>query len=245
MDPKNNIDENDDVVVIEQRDKRSYLYIGIAAVLGLALGGLIGSTVTSSKWESAYNTLETKYHQLTSTNSDLTQQARSDLDNANQALQAKIDEAVKQAKAEQAEKIAQLEKQVSELEKVNTTLDSKVTDQKQELAKADAANTKLVRKTDIQAGVFERSRELFQKELTTKQELESLQKERDSLVPKIAALKKECDVYLAGTSWDATSDSCDKQDQAKARLSQLDQMIHVHQLDLQQMKELADEIGVN
>ncbi|GAK83716.1 UPF0325 protein YaeH [Vibrio ponticus] len=29
----------DDVVVIEERDKRSYLYIAIAGVLGLALGG--------------------------------------------------------------------------------------------------------------------------------------------------------------------------------------------------------------
>ncbi len=31
-------DEHQDVVVIEQRDKRSYLYIGLAAALGLALG---------------------------------------------------------------------------------------------------------------------------------------------------------------------------------------------------------------
>ncbi|QSA19951.1 chromosome partitioning protein ParA, partial [Vibrio furnissii] len=28
------LDDNEDVVVIEERDKRSYLYIGIAAVLG-------------------------------------------------------------------------------------------------------------------------------------------------------------------------------------------------------------------
>lgn len=50
MNKQTNIEESDDdVVVIEERDRRTYLYIAIAGVLGLALGGLIGSTFTASK----------------------------------------------------------------------------------------------------------------------------------------------------------------------------------------------------
>ena len=49
------------VFVIEERDKRTHIYIAIAAVLGLAFGGLVGSIVTANKWESTYHVLEEKY----------------------------------------------------------------------------------------------------------------------------------------------------------------------------------------
>lgn len=38
MTSQKNIEEQDEVVVIEERDKRTHIYIAIAAVLGLALG---------------------------------------------------------------------------------------------------------------------------------------------------------------------------------------------------------------
>ncbi|MGB5804261.1 MAG: chromosome partitioning protein ParA, partial [Vibrio anguillarum] len=44
MNKQTDIDAQDDVVVIEERDKRTYVYIALAGVLGLALGGLIGSS---------------------------------------------------------------------------------------------------------------------------------------------------------------------------------------------------------
>lgn len=59
MNKHNEFDDNEEVVVIERRDKQSYLYIAIAAVLGIALGGLIGSTVTTSRWETSYQALQT------------------------------------------------------------------------------------------------------------------------------------------------------------------------------------------
>ncbi|GHY13277.1 hypothetical protein VCSRO69_0614 [Vibrio cholerae] len=96
----------------------------------------------------------------------------------------------------------------------------------------------------MQVTMLERSRELFQRELKIKQELEGLQKERDSLVPKLKVLKKECDIYLEGKSWDAKSDACDKQDEANSRVSQIDQMIRVHQMDLEEIKALSEEIGL-
>ncbi|WP_275724360.1 chromosome partitioning protein ParA [Vibrio furnissii] len=238
------LDDNEDVVVIEERDKRSYLYIGIAAVLGLALGGLVGSSLTAAKWESAYHTLEAQFQR--SKNDDTQQKADTEQKAAamnsewEAKLQAALDEQTKQHQAN----VNKLEKQVSELEKVNSTLENELSAQKNALAASDAKNNKLNRQADMQATMFERSRELFQKELKIKQEMEAMQKERDALVPALKDLKKECDAYLEGKSWDAKSDSCDKQDEANSRISQLDQMIRVHKMDLEQIKALSEEIGL-
>ncbi|KOO12374.1 chromosome partitioning protein ParA, partial [Vibrio xuii] len=55
MNKQTEIEDSDDgVVVIEERERRTYLYIAIGAVLGWALGGLKGSYLTASKWESTY-----------------------------------------------------------------------------------------------------------------------------------------------------------------------------------------------
>ncbi|ELL9330112.1 chromosome partitioning protein ParA [Vibrio fluvialis] len=238
------LDDNEDVVVIEERDKRSYLYIGIAAVLGLALGGLIGSSVTASKWEKAYQTLETQYQQSKSDDSAQQADAEQQTIAMNSEWENKLQAALNEQTEQHKTNLSKLEKQITELEKVNATLESELSEQKDALAAADAKNSKLNRQADMQATMFERSRELFQKELKIKQEMEAMQKERDALVPQVKSLKKECDIYLEGKSWDAKSDACDKQDDANSRISQLDQMIRVHQMDLEQIKSLSEEIGL-
>ncbi|EOG7787299.1 chromosome partitioning protein ParA [Vibrio fluvialis] len=238
------LDDNEDVVVIEERDKRSYLYIGIAAVLGLALGGLIGSSVTASKWEKAYQTLETQYQQSKSDDSAQQADAEQQTIAMNSEWENKLQAALNEQTEQHQTNLSKLEKQITELEKVNATLESELSEQKDALAAADARNSKLNRQADMQATMFERSRELFQKELKIKQEMEAMQKERDALVPQVKSLKKECDIYLEGKSWDAKSDACDKQDEANSRISQLDQMIRVHQMDLEQIKSLSEEIGL-
>ncbi|MBY7803856.1 chromosome partitioning protein ParA [Vibrio fluvialis] len=237
-------EDNEDVVVIEERDKRSYLYIGIAAVLGLALGGLIGSSVTASKWEKAYQTLETQYQQSKSDDSAQQADAEQQTIAMNSEWENKLQAALNEQTEQHKTNLSKLEKQITELEKVNATLESELSEQKDALAAADAKNSKLNRQADMQATMFERSRELFQKELKIKQEMEAMQKERDALVPQVKSLKKECDIYLEGKSWDAKSDACDKQDEANSRISQLDQMIRVHQMDLEQIKSLSEEIGL-
>ncbi|MBL4246620.1 chromosome partitioning protein ParA [Vibrio fluvialis] len=238
------LDDNEDVVVIEERDKRSYLYIGIAAVLGLALGGLIGSSVTASKWEKAYQTLETQYQQSKSDDSAQQADAEQQTIAMNSEWENKLQAALNEQTEQHKTNLSKLEKQITELEKANATLESELSEQKDALAAADAKNSKLNRQADMQATMFERSRELFQKELKIKQEMEAMQKERDALVPQVKSLKKECDIYLEGKSWDAKSDACDKQDEANSRISQLDQMIRVHQMDLEQIKSLSEEIGL-
>ncbi len=127
---------------------------------------------------------------------------------------------------------------------MNISLESQVKEQKATLSTTKSENDKLNRQADMQATIFERSREVFRKELQISQELESLEKERESLLPKIETLKKECDVFLEGKSWDVKSDACDRHDEANSRLSQVDQLIEVHKMDLKQIKDITAEMGL-
>ncbi|MEH0370369.1 chromosome partitioning protein ParA [Vibrio mimicus] len=244
MNKQNEFDDNEEVVVIERIDKQSYLYIAIAAALGVALGGLIGSSVTTSRWEASYQALQNQLEQLKNAKTEVVKAAEVTEQNKDEQWQSKMDQALAKQREEWQAESVQRDKYVAELEKHNVDLEQQLDDQKKALEIADAQNNQLNRQTDMQATMLERSRELFQRELKIKQELEALQKERDSLVPKVKVLKKECDIYLEGKSWDAKSDSCDKQDEANSRISQIDQMIRVHQMDLEEIKSLSEEIGL-
>ncbi|ENM5900717.1 chromosome partitioning protein ParA [Vibrio mimicus] len=244
MNKQNEFDDNEEVVVIERRDKQSYLYIVIAAALGVALGGLIGSSVTTSRWEASYQALQNQLEQLKNAKTEVVKAAEVTEQNKDEQWQIKMDQALAKQREEWQAESVQRDKYVAELEKHNVDLEQQLDDQKKALEIADAQNNQLNRQTDMQATMLERSRELFQRELKIKQELEALQKERDSLVSKVKVLKKECDIYLEGKSWDAKSDSCDKQDEANSRISQIDQMIRVHQMDLEEIKSLSEEIGL-
>jgi DNA repair exonuclease SbcCD ATPase subunit len=241
---QNNIEDQDEVVVIEERDKRTHIYIAIAAVLGLAFGGLAGSAMTASKWESTYQVLEEKYQALTQDKTDLVSQVKTREASLDQEVDAKV--ATLLAEKEEAHKaeLKALQEQLTEVEKVNLALESQVKEQKNKLSSTKNENDKLNRQADMQATMFERSREVFRKELQISQELESLEKEREALLPKIEKLKKECDVFLEGKSWDVKSDACDKHDEANSRLSQVDQLIEVNKMDLKQIKDITEDMGL-
>lgn len=244
MNEQNDIQENDDVVVIEERDKRARLYIVIAGALGLALGGLVGSTLTAQKWESTYQSLEQQYQTLVADKQQMATQVEQRVAKVDDEVEQKLQLAVNAQQQEHKLALDALQSQVNELQTENTTLKEQIAQQKQQITTVNSQNTQLNRQADMQATMFERSRELFQQELKVSQELEALEKEREELAPKIVELKKQCDVYLEGTSWDAKSDACDKQDEAQSRLSQVEQMIRVHQMDLKQMKALSQELGL-
>jgi dynactin complex subunit len=237
-------DDHDDVVVIEQRDKRGVVYIAVAAVLGLALGGLIGSSITASKWEKTYQVLEAQYQKSQETKTEQATIVEQNKTTAKEEFDKQLAAAMEEQEQKHQQAMASVESQLTELEKVNMSLEAQVAEQKAQLEQTAQQNAKLNRQSDMQATMLERSRELFQQELKIKQEVEALQKERDELVPKLKTLKKECDVYLEGKSWDATSDSCDKQDAASSRISQIDQMLRIHQMDLEQIKALSEELGL-
>ncbi|WP_038174388.1 chromosome partitioning protein ParA [Vibrio pacinii] len=238
----NQDDEN--VVVIEERDNKTLLYIVIAGVLGLALGGLLGSTLTAQKWQSTYLTLEEQYQSLVKDKQQLVAKVEQKVAQVDNEVEQKLQQAIIDQQQKHKVEVDNLQQQLTELEKENLSLDEQVNQQKQQLTSVNSQNTRLNRQADMQVTLLERSRELFQQELKVKQELEALEQERESLAPKIIQLKKECDLFLEGTSWDAKSDACDKQDEASSRLSQVEQMIRVHQLDLKQIDALSEELGL-
>ena len=130
MTSQNNIEDQDEVVVIEERDKRTHIYIAIAAVLGLAFGGLAGSAMTASKWESTYQVLEEKYQALTQDKTDLVSQVKTREASLDQEVDAKV--ATLLAEKEEAHKaeLKALQEQLTEVEKVNLALESQVKEQK-------------------------------------------------------------------------------------------------------------------
>ncbi len=244
MSSQNNIDEHEDVVVIEQRDTRTQVYIAIAAILGLAFGGLIGSVLTAKKWESTYHVLEEQYQTLAQDKTQLVSHVKDREEGLEKEVQDKVAIILATKESEHQKELQKLRDQLTKVEKVNSSLESQVKQQSEKIDTANSENEKLTRKSDMQTTVLERSREVFQKELKISQELESLEQEREKLVPKIGKLKKECDVYLEGTSWDIKSDVCNKHDEATARLSQIDQLIEVYKMDLKQIKDMSEGVGL-
>ncbi|EDP59926.1 hypothetical protein [Vibrio sp. AND4] len=244
MTSQNNIEDQDEVVVIEERDKRTHIYIAIAAALGVAFGGLAGSAITASKWESTYQVLEEKYQDLAQDKTDLISQVKTREAAIDKEIDAKVVTLLAEKEDAHKEQLKALQEQLTEVEKVNLSLESEVKTQKARLNTTKNQNDKLNRQAGMQATMFERSREVFRKEIQISQDLESLEKERQSLLPKIEKLKKECDVFLEGKSWDVKSDACDKHDEANSRLSQIDQLIEVNKMDLKQIKDITEDMGL-
>ncbi|MDE1252111.1 chromosome partitioning protein ParA [Vibrio aestuarianus] len=244
MDKHTDIDEQEDVVVIEERDKRTYVYLALAGVLGLALGGLIGSSITTNKWQKSYSQLEDKYQQLNEDKTQLVETVELKVAEVDAEVETKIQRALDEQNSQHQEQLNQFQEKYKKLESENKLLQAKLNDEKEKLVEVAQSNSKLNRQADMQATMFERSRELFQRELKIKQELEALEKEKQTITPKLKLLKSDCDAYLEGKSWDAKSDACDKQDAANSRISQIDQMIQVHRMDLEQIKVLTEGIGL-
>lgn len=234
----------DDVVVIEERDKRSYLYIAIAGVLGLALGGIIGSSLTASKWQTTYVELQQQYQAIQQEKKQLVVTVEKRVANVDSEVEQKLQAKIEQLQRNHQTEVEELNKQIVLLESHNTSLNQTIESQKSDLNVAEQQNSQLNQQADMQVSLLERSRELFQRELKVKQELEALSKELTELEPKLKSLKKDCNAYLDGTSWDAKSDSCDKQDEASSRISQINQMMRVHQMDLEQIQAISERLGL-
>ncbi|WED23214.1 chromosome partitioning protein ParA [Vibrio sp. JC009] len=236
--------DDDDVVVIEERDKHTLLYIGLSAILGLAIGGLAGSVLTKAKWETAYGHLEAHILQMEKDKTQVIVKVEEKEAEIDKEVEERLQQEILDLKATHEEELAKSRSMVEILEKVNLDLDSQVSELKALLKEKEGDEARLAKQNDMQTLVIERSRELFQKEYKVKQELQKLREEREKLAPKLERFKKECDIYLDGKSWDASADACDKQDETNSRLSQIDQMIEVHKMDLREIQQIADSVGL-
>ncbi|MBD1558861.1 chromosome partitioning protein ParA [Vibrio sp. S9_S30] len=237
-------DDQEEVVIIEERNKSSYIYISIAAILGLAIGGLVGAVVTQSSWQDAYLSQDKKAQTLAGENVQLQQTLRAYEEDSVKAMELALAQQAEKLNANFQAQLQELQMTVTELEKVNLEQEALIAQQGAQLEDLGISNKKLNRQADLQASVFERSREVFQREMAIRQELERLLKEQEALLPQKEKLSKECDEFLAGTSWDASSDACDKSDDVNSKLSQIAQMIEVNKLDLEQIKALSEGLGL-
>ncbi len=87
-----------------------------------------------------------------------------------------MDQALEKQREEWQAEAVQRDKYVAELAKQNLNLEQQLNEQKMALELANTQNNQLNRQADMQVTMLERSRELFQRELKIKQELEGLQK---------------------------------------------------------------------
>lgn len=233
-----------DVVVIEQRDKKTYLYITIAGVLGVALGGLIGSSVTADKWQQAYQLLQQKNQELESVAQRLTIQTEDQQRTQFERLQEEFNAKLKQQQGIGRKQIETLEANITSLQQQNEQLLNQITTQTAQIKQALNENNKLNNQADLQSSILEQSRQVFQRELKVSQELEQLEIEKNQLINQLKTLKKSCDEYLNNNNYQGNNDACVTQDETSARLSEVNQVIRVHQMDLKQIKLLTEQIGL-
>lgn len=240
----NHPEDQDEVVVIEERDNKTMVYIAIAAVLGMAFGGLLGSHFTAKRWEENYQQLETQYKASMSDKHDLVANLQSREAKLDNELDKRLESELALRQKEHQAELDKLQNQLTEMEKLNIALEGQLKTQQSQIDSAQQENDKLNRQADMQANMFERSRDIFRREMEINQDLDALAKERESLLPILDKLKNECEVYLSGKSWDAKSDACDKQDEASSRLSQIDQLTEVYKMDLKQIQSIIQELGL-
>ncbi|GAL28843.1 chromosome segregation ATPase [Vibrio variabilis] len=127
--------DNEEVVVIEQKDNKARLYIGIAAVLGIATGGLIGASITQNDWQKRYTELETRYQQTLTQTQNNEATLSEQLSMAESESQLKLRKAVEEKVAEHQEQVEELNSQIAQLEQDKTDLANQLSSQKEAIGK--------------------------------------------------------------------------------------------------------------
>ncbi len=237
-------EQQENVVIIEERNKTFYLYIAISAVLGIAIGGLGGAIVTNNNWQEVYLSQKEMTETRAVENLELQQQLSAYEEDTAKAKELALKKQADELNAAYQKQLQELRISVTELEKVNIEQETLISKQGTHLENLGVSNQRLNRQADLQASVFERSREVFQREMLIRQELDRLFKEKKELLPKKTQLVNECDDFLAGSTWQANSNVCDKSDEVNSELSQIDQLIEIHKLDLEQIKALSEGMGL-
>jgi hypothetical protein len=235
----------DEVVeVIEQSDQRARLFIALAAVAGLMLGGLLGTIYAQNKWQAVIHHYQDQTTHLNEEYQRLIESVKADKKQSQQQLAAYKEQVSEQAQNESAAQVSELSKQAVQLEQANDELKTNTTLLEQEIASQQAQLAELDRKLSLQTTMFDRARELFKKEEQLKLELEKLFAEQLTLAPQAEKLNNDCNLFLEGKSWETRTDACERHDEISAKLNQNEQMIAIHQLDLKEIEALSEELGL-
>ncbi|KKX62520.1 chromosome partitioning protein ParA, partial [Vibrio parahaemolyticus] len=148
-----------------------------------------------------YQGLQQQYQSLATDKTQLVASVKSREASLDSEVDKKLEAEIALRQKEHQAELEKLQNQLTEMEKLNITLEGQIKSQKAQIETTQNENDKLSRQADMQNNMFERSRELFRREMEISQELDALQKEREVLVPKLETLKKACEVYLSGKSW--------------------------------------------
>lgn len=238
-------EDEDDVIVIEQRDKKALYYIAIALVLGIAAGGLVGATLKENSWAKQYTLLESELSDTRQSSLLVQNEFKSKQASLEAQIESRVaDEVAQLEKAHQVE-ITNLTEVIEELDKLNESLESQLELAQNQITESETSQQKMNQQADLQTAMYQRSRELFQKEVKLRQEVERLTEENDANHPKLAKLKSDCDIYLEGKSWDIKSDVCDKQDAVNNLIHQNNQLIEVYKMDLAEIEAIAEQLGLD
>ncbi len=241
-----NEETTDEVVeIIEQKDTRARFFIITAAATGVIVGGLLGTIYAQNKWQAVIEHYQEQTHVLNQEYQSLIESVKVEKKQAQASLFEFQQQAKQQAEQESKEHVVQLGKQAIELEKANDTLVSRVSMLEQQLEEKQLQTEKLESRLSLQVSLFERARELFQKEEQIKQQLVALNEQQDQLRPQLDKLADECNLFLEGKSWDAKSDVCSRHDEVSSQVAQNDQLIAIYKLDLKEIEALSDELGLN
>lgn len=232
------------VEVIEQKDARARLFIGVAALAGLLLGALLGTIYAQNKWQAVIHHYQEQSAHLNNEYQLLIESVKTEKQEAQRSLDAYKVQVAQQAERESAEHVSELSKQSLQLEQVNEGLQNDLANLKQQFVTKQQQFEEIQRKLDLQTTLFDRARELFKKEEQLKQLLEDLLAQQMQLSPQAEKLNKECNLYLEGKSWETRSDVCERHDDINAQMGRNEQMIAIHQLDLKEIEALTEELGL-
>ncbi|MDA9557352.1 hypothetical protein N9R79_07625 [Vibrio sp.] len=231
--------EIDDVIIIEEKDKQSHKALVASSVMALCLGVGIGALWQSVKWDTAYQALEGQYEQKIQQLAQIDGQYQQKMNSDRQAYQQQITEVSAQSQKEKNSAVLLMEQQLYHYEKKVDTLTGTVIQQEKQLRAVLKDKDRMETRLASHSVFLEEAKSLFKREEQVKSDLIALQKERDSIVPKVAELKEQCNEFLAGNSWTDQSQKCHEQDRLVNLMSRNDQMIEVYQLDLQQIKDIT------
>ncbi len=236
--------ETEEFIVIEQKDKHARLLITAAAIAGVAIGFIVGGFYTQSQWEDVVLDYQKQLKAVQHDYQEVTVRIRdSKQDLYTKIEQAKLD-AKKEAQSSTQAKVDELNHLSEQLQQKNIQLQEEVQTVQQELALQQQQQAQLQKQLNTQSALFERARELFQKEFMVKQQLDDLMSQEQELSSKIKRLEKECNLYLEGQTWDVKSDVCSRHDATANNLSQVKQMISVNKMDLKQIETLSEKLGL-
>ncbi len=241
-------DGDENVIVIEEKAKSNHWVAGVTLIIGIVIGGLVGSALSENKWAETYAELTTKseekdklyQEQLDKNKLIESSQAASNADEIKLALEEQEkthNQEKEQLLSFESDKRAPLNERIKLLASQNTSLEMQVKEQDEQIVK-------LINQVELQLTMLSRSKQLFQRQMLLKEEQNTLQTKLNAAVENEQQLAKNCALYQEGKSWDAKSDACKRQEQANKQVSQYNEQLQQLRMDIREIDYINEDLGM-